>query len=159
MTIRERFEALQRHVLEWAKHSWHSYAGDSTLIPNDSGEWVRRDDMLALADALDAEAGSPNNPCTGAEFVAVMQADKARIAELESGLAHEKRTTECFANAGNECAIEHEQKIADLNAKLATVERHVRDAYGINQHSPMAGRLIGSELRGAIAAIEGNEKP
>ena len=54
-----------------------------------------------------------------AELVAAArEQDAKRIAELEASLACEKRMTQCFANAGNECAIEHEKKIAELAAEL-----------------------------------------
>jgi hypothetical protein len=47
-TVRERVEALARHGLE--------FTGDAVeLWPRSSGEWVKRADVLALADELDRE--------------------------------------------------------------------------------------------------------
>jgi hypothetical protein len=48
MTVRERFENLTRHGLE--------FTGDAVeLWPRASGEWIKRVDVLALADEIDLE--------------------------------------------------------------------------------------------------------
>ena len=50
MTIRERFEALQRYEGE------SEYAGSSVdMNPHPNGGWIYRLDVLALADKLDKE--------------------------------------------------------------------------------------------------------
>ena len=54
---------------------------------------------------------------------------------------------------------EQSTELEKLRERLATVEEHVRAAYGINPHAPGAIRIIEGELRGAIAAIEGKAKP